>query len=236
MVTVKGFNRFVWDFEGTKSENPHGIFASHGAMLIANSEEALKAHDVKNGWDWARIPGATTMSLTVKETRLTTMVDGVEKSNTSPFPAMTPASQSGANPYTILVDTKNISYYIPPSNAPSLKVHVQTQISESNSGKTSSGEYATACLEHSPVNGDYEYAIQVNTPSYPHTAWSLQEEKQQLYEVLKQDDEAHVVKFVAAPDRLEAKTPLYGYVIFQSTSSLPYGPVKAVNKQCRLMV
>lgn len=68
VVTVKGFNRIVWDFEGTRSENLHGIFASHGAMLIANREEALKAHDVKNGWDWARIPGATTMSLTLKET------------------------------------------------------------------------------------------------------------------------------------------------------------------------
>lgn len=332
MVTVKGFNRFVWDFEGTKYENPHGIFASHGAMLIANSEEALKAHDVKNGWDWARIPGATTMSLTVKETRLKTIrhfspfssaggvafqgpeplssgmfgmdfhqpkyvfsdkhhpypditlyfkksvffhqnlvvclgsnirmdngpgkkvqttlfqdklvrdantffvkVDDVQKSHSSPFPAMTPASQSGANPYTILVDTKNNSYYVPPSSAPSLKVHVQNQISESDSGITSSGEYATAWLEHSSVNGDYEYAIQVNTPSYPHTAWSLQEGKQQLYEVLKQDDEAHIVKFGVAPDRLAAKTPLYGYVIFQSTSSPPNGPVKAVDKQCRLM-
>ncbi|KAJ7348191.1 hypothetical protein OS493_039645, partial [Desmophyllum pertusum] len=65
-VTVKGFNKFVWDFEGSttgKTENAYGIFASHGSMLIANSEEELKAHDVKNGWDWTKIPGATTMSL-----------------------------------------------------------------------------------------------------------------------------------------------------------------------------
>ncbi|KAJ7379106.1 hypothetical protein OS493_017604 [Desmophyllum pertusum] len=50
-VTVKGFNKFVWDFEGStatgKTENAYGIFASHGSMLIANSEEELKAHDVK---------------------------------------------------------------------------------------------------------------------------------------------------------------------------------------------
>lgn len=51
VVIVKGFNRFVWGFEGTYSENPHGIFASHGSMLIANSEEGLRAHDVDNGWD-----------------------------------------------------------------------------------------------------------------------------------------------------------------------------------------
>ncbi|KAJ7373183.1 hypothetical protein OS493_014331 [Desmophyllum pertusum] len=74
VVTVKGFNRFVWDFESsTKKANPenaHGIFASHGSMLIANSEEALEAHDVNNGWDWTKTPGATTMSLTLLQTRL----------------------------------------------------------------------------------------------------------------------------------------------------------------------
>ena len=334
-VTVKGFNRFVWDFEGTYSENPHGIFASHGSMLIANSEEVLKAHDVNEGWDWAKIPGATTMSLTVKETRLKTQrnfspqssaggvtfqgpeplssgvfgmdfhqpnyvfldknhaypniklyfkksvffyenllvclgsnvrmengpgkaaqttlfqdklvrgsstffikVDGVKKDNSSPFSAMTPYSPSGANGYTTLVDTKGNSYYIPRSSAPSLKVHVQNQMSESQSGKPSSGDYATAWLEHSSVNGHYEYAILV-TPSRPHTAettWALQEDKQLLYEVLQQDDKAHVVKFNAAPDSRAVISPLYGYVIFQSTTTLPHGPIKAVNKQCRIIV
>ena len=335
-VTVKGTNRFVWDFEGTPSENAHGIFASHGQMLVANSEEVLKAHDVNGGWDWTRIPGATTMSLTVKETRLQTTrnfspqssaggvsfqgpdplssgvfgmdyhqpkyvfkdknhphpnitlyfkksvffyrnllvclgsnirvdngpgknaqttlfqdklvrgsstffikVDGVQKNISAPFPAMTPSSTSGAKPYTILVDTKGNSYYIPSSSAPSVKVHIQNQISESQSGKPSSGDYATAWLEHSSVNGSYEYAIYVKTPSYnltAGTAWSLQEDKKQLYEVLQQDDEAHVVKFGVAPDREAATSPLYGYVVFQSTSSLPLGPIKAVNKQCRIMV
>ena len=68
-VTVKGFNKFVWDFEKTTTENPNGIFA-HGSMLIANSEEALKAHDVDAGWDWIRIPGTTTMSITLNEAKL----------------------------------------------------------------------------------------------------------------------------------------------------------------------
>lgn len=73
-VTLKGFNRFVWDFERSKNksppQNPYGIFTSYGSMLIANSEAELKAHDVSTGWDWTRIPGATTMPLTLKETRL----------------------------------------------------------------------------------------------------------------------------------------------------------------------
>ena len=39
-------------------------------MLIANSEEALKAHDIDNGWDWTKVPGATTMTLTLSQIRL----------------------------------------------------------------------------------------------------------------------------------------------------------------------
>ena len=69
-VTVKGFNKFVWDFEMGPSENPNGIFQSYGQMLIANSEGSLLAHDVEKGWDWTRIPGATTLSLTLEETRV----------------------------------------------------------------------------------------------------------------------------------------------------------------------
>ena len=344
VVTVKGFNKFIWDFEGTTSENPNGIFASHGSMLIANSEEALKAHDVNAGWDWSKIPGTTSMSLTASERKLKTdrnyspqssaggvtfqgpkslsalssglfgmdfhqpdyhflnkhafhniklyfkksvfffqnllvclgsnirmdngpgkkvqttlfqdkldrgspgtffiKVDGVKKNNAVLFPAMTPSSRSGANPYTILIDTKGNSYYIPSTSAPSLKVHVQNQISENQSGKTSSGKYATAWLEHSSVGGSYEYAVLVKTPSYRHnveTALKMQTGNR-LYKVLKQDGEAHVVKFLAAPDRWQriVLTPLYGYVIFQPTTALHTrtdpGPILEVNKKCRIMV
>ena len=69
-VTVKSFNRFVWDFEGTQKENAYGIFTSYGSMVIANSEEALKAHGVNEGWDWARVPGATTIPLNLNELKI----------------------------------------------------------------------------------------------------------------------------------------------------------------------
>lgn len=65
VVSVKGFNRFVWDFEGPglEKENLFGIYQSHGAILIANSEASLQTHDVDNGWDWTRHPGVTTIKL-----------------------------------------------------------------------------------------------------------------------------------------------------------------------------
>ena len=61
-VTVKGFNKFVWDFESSKDENRYGMYASHGAMLIANSESALSTKDVDKGWDWRKIPGTTVIN------------------------------------------------------------------------------------------------------------------------------------------------------------------------------
>ena len=305
-------------------------------MLIANSEEALKAHDINNGWDWTKVPGATTMSLTLEQTRLrkarnfsplssaggvtyqgpeplssgvfgmdfhqpdysffevghphpriklhfkksvffyqnvlvclgsnitidsggstkalTTLfqdkfvsgtssieVDDVRKDSSSPFKAMTPLSSSGKKGYTTLVDTKGNSYFIPRSTASNLKVHVQTQNSKTSSGRASSGTYATAWLEHRAPNGKYEYGIYVKTPSYEKSAdfyWGLQQHNQpiKLYRVLKQDDEAHVVQFEMTPERFATILPLYGYVIFRDTTSLPSGGlVAAVDKQCRIM-
>ena len=334
-VSVKGFNKFVWDFEQGNGENLHGIFQSHGQMIIANSEESLKAHDIENGWDWTKIPGATSMTLTLQETLLkkaryfspqssaggvtfkgpepfasgvfgmdfhqpdyqfldgnhpnpnirlyfkksvfffqrvlvclgsniriengpgkkaqTTLfqdklqrgstlfsvkVDGVEKVSSSPIPAMTPALNSRKG-YITLVDTKGNGYYIPPSSASSLKFRIENQSSKTPSGKPSSGYYATTWLEHSLSKDNYEYAVDVKTPSYPKPSeflWNHQWHTKQIYKVLKQDDEAHVVKFQLSTERWAMISPQYGYVIFTSTKALPTeGPIRAANKKCRIM-
>ena len=64
-VTVKGFNRFLWDYKSSNRENLYGLFASH-ALLVANSEKDLEVHDVKHGWDWTKVPGATTIAMVTK--------------------------------------------------------------------------------------------------------------------------------------------------------------------------
>ncbi|XP_028413925.1 uncharacterized protein LOC114536772 [Dendronephthya gigantea] len=50
-VSMKGFDKFVWDFESGK-DNIYGMYGSHGAMLIANSEAALSSKNIDKGWDW----------------------------------------------------------------------------------------------------------------------------------------------------------------------------------------
>ena len=62
-VTVKGFNKFVWDFEASGSQNIYGLYQSHGALLVANSEDSLQSYDIDNGWDWTRTPGTTTIRM-----------------------------------------------------------------------------------------------------------------------------------------------------------------------------
>jgi len=321
-VTVKGFNRFVWDFEGTQKENAHGIFQSHGAMLIANSEESLKAHNVSEGWDWTKIPGATTMNLTLQETLLNearhfspqsyaggvtfkgpepfsdgafgmdlhqpdyqflnrnphpniklsfkksvffyqnllvclgsniTVQNGGDRvaqttlfqdrlQNVSSAPAQVERKdKTGKIDYVSIVDTKGNSYFIPRSSVSSLKFLSSNQTSQTPSTKPSVGYYATAWLEHRSPNGYYEYAVYVNTPSYPQPAdvfWEYHNRYpyEKPYKVLKQDHEAHVVKFEVTPARWTWLEPFYSYVIFMSKPTLPVGPITEVTNQSRIMI
>ena len=62
-VSLKGFNNYVWDFESASKQNVFGIYQSHGALLVANSEASLQTHDVDKGWDWTRHPGTTTIKM-----------------------------------------------------------------------------------------------------------------------------------------------------------------------------
>ena len=67
VVTVKGFSRYIWDYERSDTENVYGLYQSHGALQISNSETSLTAYDVEHGWDWTRVPGTTTIKLSLQE-------------------------------------------------------------------------------------------------------------------------------------------------------------------------
>lgn len=66
-VSVKGFGRYIWDYESGEDQNVYGLYQSHGALQISNSEESLLAYDVEHGWDWTRVPGTTTIKLRLDE-------------------------------------------------------------------------------------------------------------------------------------------------------------------------
>ncbi|NME66784.1 chondroitinase family polysaccharide lyase [Flammeovirga aprica] len=71
-AAVKGYGRYVWDFEtGSKGENNLGRYLSHGMLLVAqgDSEKGLKGVgiDFNAGFDWSMLPGATTKMLPKEE-------------------------------------------------------------------------------------------------------------------------------------------------------------------------
>jgi len=66
-VSVKGFNKYIWDYESTVDQNVFGRYQSHGYLSIANGMKSLESHDYFNGWDWNKIPGATTVELELNQ-------------------------------------------------------------------------------------------------------------------------------------------------------------------------
>lgn len=66
MVNQKGWSQYVWDYEsgGTKKENVYGRYCSYGALqIMSESTPAENGITVQDGWDWNRVPGATTKYL-----------------------------------------------------------------------------------------------------------------------------------------------------------------------------
>lgn len=66
MVNQKGWSQYVWDYEsgGTKKENVYGRYCSYGALqIMSENTPAKNGITVQKGWDWNRVPGATTKHL-----------------------------------------------------------------------------------------------------------------------------------------------------------------------------
>lgn len=71
VVTVKGFNKFIWGHESSDARrgNKYGRYQSYGQLLIANNDNGLKANDIGRGWDWTRLPGTTALRMPVEKLR-----------------------------------------------------------------------------------------------------------------------------------------------------------------------
>ncbi len=63
MVTMKGFNRYVWSSEIYHNANRYGRYQSHGSVQIQKWGAEKEFGYDENGWDWNRMPGATTIHL-----------------------------------------------------------------------------------------------------------------------------------------------------------------------------
>lgn len=63
MVTMKGWNRYVWSSEIYNNANRYGRYQSHGSVQIQKWGAEKEFGYDQHGWDWNRMPGATTIHL-----------------------------------------------------------------------------------------------------------------------------------------------------------------------------
>lgn len=75
MTAVKGYSKYVWDFETNEGENWYGYNQSSGELSIYSGRDntgvvnAESSGTSYNGWDWSHVPGTTTLSLSLEDLR-----------------------------------------------------------------------------------------------------------------------------------------------------------------------
>ena len=66
MVSMKGWSKYVWDYESSGRNNPLGRYLSYGSMLVYASGDPVGREAsgiVRDGWDWSMWPGTTVIRL-----------------------------------------------------------------------------------------------------------------------------------------------------------------------------
>jgi chondroitin-sulfate-ABC endolyase/exolyase len=63
-VAIKGFNKYVWDYESSATENVYGRYLSYGQIEYTNLLTGQRNSSyASNVWDWSRLPGTTAKHL-----------------------------------------------------------------------------------------------------------------------------------------------------------------------------
>ncbi len=66
MLVLKGYNSDVWSSEIYAADNRYGRYQSYGSAQLIGSGKPVSARESgfsQEGWDWNRVPGATTVHL-----------------------------------------------------------------------------------------------------------------------------------------------------------------------------
>lgn len=76
MAAVKGYSKYVWDFETNEGENWYGYNQSSGELSIYSGRDNMGVVSAEssgtgyNGWDWSHVPGTTTLALSLEHLRM----------------------------------------------------------------------------------------------------------------------------------------------------------------------
>jgi chondroitin-sulfate-ABC endolyase/exolyase len=59
-ISIKGFSKYIWDFESTTTENEFGRYLSYGQIEYSSLPDGRRNNAFLNAsFDWGKIPGAT---------------------------------------------------------------------------------------------------------------------------------------------------------------------------------
>ncbi|GAB1415726.1 chondroitinase family polysaccharide lyase [Paludibacter sp.] len=67
-LRVKGFSKYIWDFETSSSENLYGRYLSYGQVEVARLNSNIRSYQpAEANWDWSHIPGTTVKYMSKEE-------------------------------------------------------------------------------------------------------------------------------------------------------------------------
>ena len=91
MAAISGFSKYIWDYEGSATENFYGRYSHYGSTAIVSRDGfAADGMNLDKGWDWNRWPGVTSKHMTNQELEVRgvsrhysdeTLLGGVTKNN-----------------------------------------------------------------------------------------------------------------------------------------------------------
>lgn len=65
-VSIKGFSKYIWDFESTITENPYGRYLCYGQIEYSSLPDGRRnnaflnaSNQINTSFDWGKIPGTT---------------------------------------------------------------------------------------------------------------------------------------------------------------------------------
>ena len=129
-----------------------------------------------------------------------------------------------------LLDTKGNGYYIPEGKVNVYKMQQESRHQKNRS--TTSGNFASAWIDHgtSPKDKEYEYSILVQSSGDELEEFKnkMQSSDQRPYTVIRKDNKAHVV--------YDKVTKTYGFVLFEPNSKVSKSYIAATNYPCLVMV
>ncbi|MGL4293176.1 MAG: chondroitinase family polysaccharide lyase [Bacteroidales bacterium] len=74
LISIKGFSKYIWDFESSATENPYGRYQSYGQIEYNSFREGYNSYQIdkndaagKSEWDWRLLNGTTTRYIPTEE-------------------------------------------------------------------------------------------------------------------------------------------------------------------------